>query len=392
MQLNLGIKIRELRRRDRRTQENLADALGVTAQAISRWESGTTYPDMEMIPAIANYFHISIDELFGYHDEREEKIKTILENATKTLTKQGFTMYPGSLSNDVEECIGMLRSASEEFPNEPKILLKLAQALHMWGWNKYQAKGYLSDSSGIIEDDIEYNSKNIYWQEAIRVYEKLLKSNPSSEDREIAIRQITPLYCRMGEYEKAKALANDQNSIVISKEVLLPLATVGEEKARYQGERIMALLSNLRFAISEAVATRPAVSTSEYGRQILLSIIKLYETVFIDGRCGKWHWDIGHLYLTLAGYEMDNNGCLENIMNYFDKSFDHCKEYERIYNEGEYQYSAPLVSALPKINKGDLAPFGDDFWKKQLHTLRKDFVEEIRKNPKYAECFESYYL
>ena len=387
MQLNLGIKIRELRRRDGRTQENLAEALGVTAQAISRWESGTSYPDMEMIPAIANYFHISIDELFGYHDEREEKIKTILENATKTLTKQGFTMYPGSLSNDVEECIGMLRSASEEFPNEPKILLKLAQALYMWGWNKYQAKGYLSDSSGIIEDDIEYNSKNIYWQEAIRVYEKLLKSNPSSEDREIAIRQITPLYCRMGEYEKAKALANDQNAIVICKEVLLPLATVGEEKARYQGERIMALLSNLRFAISESVALRPAVSSSKYGRQILLSVINLYETVFIDGRCGSWHWDIGHLYLTLAEYEMDNDGCLENILNYFDKGFDHCKEYTRIYNENEYQYTAPLISNLPHIAKGDLKPIGDDFWEKELKNYRKNIVEELRKNPKYAECF-----
>ena len=387
MQLNLGIKIKELRRRDGRTQENLAEALGITAQAISRWESGTSYPDMEMIPAIANYFHISIDELFGYHDEREEKIKTILENATKTLTKQGFTMYPGSLSNDVEECIGMLRSASEEFPNEPKILLKLAQALHMWGWNKYQAKGYLSDSSGIIEDDIEYNSKNIYWQEAIRVYEKLLKSNPSSEDREIAIRQITPLYCRMGEYEKAKALANDQNAIVICKEVLLPLATVGEEKARYQGERIMALLSNLRFAISESVALRPAVSSSKYGRQILLSVINLYETVFIDGRCGSWHWDIGDLYLTLAEYEMDNDGCLENILNYFDKGFDHCKEYTRIYNENEYQYTAPLISNLPHIAKGDLKPIGDDFWEKELRNYRKNIVEELRKNPKCAECF-----
>ena len=388
MQLNLGIKIRELRRRDGRTQDNLAEALGVTAQAVSRWEAGRSYPDMEMIPAIANYFHVSIDELFGYHDEREEKIRTILEKASGILTKQGFTMYRGSLSEDVLECVNMLRAASEEFPNEPKILLKLAQALHMWGWNKYGAKGYLSDSSGIIEDDIEYNSQNVYWQEAVRAYEKLLKCDPSPEDREMAIRHITPLYCRMGEYEKAKALANDQNALVICKEVLLPLATVGEEKARYQGERIMALLSNLRFAISESVALRPAVSSSEYGRQILLSVIKLYETVFIDGRCGKWHWDIGHLYLTLAHYELDNDGSMEKVLNYFDKGFDHCKEYNRIYNEGEYQYSAPLISALPKIDKGDLAPFGDDFWEKQLRTFQKNIVEEIRKKSKYAECFE----
>ena len=387
MQLNIGAKIRELRKRDGRTQDALAEALGVTAQAVSRWESGGSYPDMEMIPAIANYFHISIDELFGYHDEREEKIKTILENATKILTKQGFTMYKGSLTEDVEECVNMLRAASEEFPNEPKILLKLAQALQMWGWNKYGAKGRTSDSSGIIEDDIDYNSKNIYWQEAIRVYEKLLKSNPSSKDREAAIRQITPLYCRMGEYEKAKALANDQNSLVICKEVLLPLATAGEEKARYQGERIMALLSNLRLAISEAVATRPAISASEYGKHILLSVINLYETVFIDGRCGFWHWNIGDLYLTLAQYEMDNDGSMEKILYYFDKGFDHCKEYMRIYNEGEYQYSAPLISALPKINKGYLEPIGDDFWEKELRTFQKNVVSEIRKNPKYAECF-----
>lgn len=388
MQLNLGTKIRELRRRDGRTQDNLAEALGVTAQAISRWESGGSYPDMEMIPSIANYFHISIDELFGYHDKREEKIKTILENATKILAKQGFKMYQGSLSEEVGECVNMLRTAAEEFPNEPKILIKLAKALQMWGWNKYGAKGHPANSSGIIEDDVEYNSKNVYWQEAVFVYEKLLKLNPSAEDLETAIRQIIPLYCRMGEYEKAKALANDQNTIIICKELLLPMATVGEEKARYQSERIMALLSNLRFAISESVAMRPAVSSSEYGRQILLSVIKLYETVFIDGRCGKWHWDIGHLYLTLAHYELDNDGSMEKVLNYFDKGFDHCKEYNRIYNEGEYQYSAPLISALPKISKGDLTPIDSDFWKNELQTYPQNIREELRKEPKYAECFE----
>ena len=49
MQLELGRKIRELRRRDGRTQEDLASAVGVTSQAISRWEANGGYPDMEMI-------------------------------------------------------------------------------------------------------------------------------------------------------------------------------------------------------------------------------------------------------------------------------------------------------------------------------------------------------
>ena len=388
MQLNLGTKIKELRRRDGRTQENLADALGVTAQAVSRWESNTTYPDMEMIPAIANYFHISIDELFGYHDDREEKIKNILLNVDKVFS-QYTHFYPGSLSEDFEECIKILRAAAEEFPNEPKILLKLAQALHMWGWHKY---GFMAlhptDATEFIEYNVDYNSQNIFWQEAIRVYEKVLKSNPSAEDRETAICQLTPLYCRIGEYEKAKTLANNQNGIIICKEMLLPMATNGEERAMYQSERIMALLSQLELSISEAVAFRPKVSSSEYGKQILLSVINLYETIFIDGKFGKWHGRLGFLYLRLVEYEYESN-CLENALIYFDKAFDHYMESIRIYNEGNYSYSAPLVASLKPLEKGELAPASrGDFWQKSLRNYPQNILAELRKNPKYAECFE----
>ena len=58
MQVKIGEKIKELRKRDGRKQEDLAGALGVTAQAVSRWESGACYPDVTLIPAIANYFHV----------------------------------------------------------------------------------------------------------------------------------------------------------------------------------------------------------------------------------------------------------------------------------------------------------------------------------------------
>lgn len=387
MQLNLGNKIRELRRRDYRTQENLAEALGVTAQAVSRWESGGSYPDMAMIPAIANYFHISIDELFGYHDEREEKINTILESASKILDKQGFVLTNGCLSDDVLECVNMLREAAEEFPNEPKILLKLAQALSMWGFNVFDPKVHIDDLSGAIDFSTDHNSKNIYWQEAIRVYEKLLKSNPSIEDRENAIKLLTPLYCQMGEYEKAKALANNQNTLFISRELMLPLATFGQEKARYQDERLMALLSYLCSALFESITERPSISSSEYSNELILSLIKFYETVFSDKRCGKWHFDIGLMYFELSIFKAQE-GNTEKTLEFFDKGFEHCKEYERISNEDEYKYSAPLVCNLPSIQKGSLSPIGDDFFKNQLIFYPQNIKDEIRKNPKYAECFK----
>ncbi len=388
MQLNIGTKIRELRHRDGRTQDNLAEALGVTAQAVSRWESGGSYPDMEIVPAIANYFHVSIDELFGYQDKREEMIQNILQMSDKMLS-QCAQMYPGSLSEDFYEDIRTLRTAAEEFPNEPRILLQLAQALHMWGWSKCGTRMHKDDTSDILEFDVEYNVQNIYWQEAVHVFEKLLKTNPSPEKRETAINHLTQLYCRMGEYDKAKTLADNQNSIIVCKEMLLPMATTGEEQAMYQSERVMALLSNLQLAISESVAFRPSVSSSDYGKQIILSVINLYETIFADGRMGRSHGEVGRLYLHLINYELNSNGTPEKILHYFDKAFDHYTESIRVYDAESYSYSAPLLSSLKPLEKGSFVPTAiGDFWKMELKKYPANILDELRKNPKYAECFK----
>ena len=113
MQINIGEKIKQLRARDGRTQSDLATAVGVSCQAVSRWESGGGYPDLQLMPAIANYFHVTIDELFGYHGEREEKIKEILNKARDMLRNERYIRQQGSMSEKVGECVQMLRSATE---------------------------------------------------------------------------------------------------------------------------------------------------------------------------------------------------------------------------------------------------------------------------------------
>lgn len=59
-----------MRLKNGQTQETLANAFGITSQAISHWESGESYPGVDIIPIIANYFGITIDELFGYNNNR----------------------------------------------------------------------------------------------------------------------------------------------------------------------------------------------------------------------------------------------------------------------------------------------------------------------------------
>ena len=120
MQLDLGKRIRELRQRNRITQETLAEALGVTSQAVSRWEASGSYPDMENVPAIANYFGVSIDDLFGYDNNRETKINQILDKV------DSFGIRGRSDDAWGEECFFVLREGLAEFPQNERLLIVLA--------------------------------------------------------------------------------------------------------------------------------------------------------------------------------------------------------------------------------------------------------------------------
>ena len=60
----IGQNLRAYRKKCGCTQKALAIALGVTTQAVSRWERGNCYPDLPLLPRIAAYFDISIDQLF----------------------------------------------------------------------------------------------------------------------------------------------------------------------------------------------------------------------------------------------------------------------------------------------------------------------------------------
>ena len=80
MTIYLSENIKRLRREKNLTQETLAEFLGVTFQSVSNWERGESYPDITMLPEIANFFKVSIEELLGVNKaEDEEAIKRLLE-------------------------------------------------------------------------------------------------------------------------------------------------------------------------------------------------------------------------------------------------------------------------------------------------------------------------
>ncbi len=77
--MEIGKQIKDLRQRRGFTQEDMAQRLGVTAQAVSKWERGVAAPDIALLPDISAYFGVTIDELFALSDEtRMERIQNIL--------------------------------------------------------------------------------------------------------------------------------------------------------------------------------------------------------------------------------------------------------------------------------------------------------------------------
>ncbi len=76
MDIPLGKNIRRLRIGQGMTQSDLAKSLGVSVQAVSKWERGYSYPDMSLLLPIVKIFDVTLDELFGREDiEKIEKVK-----------------------------------------------------------------------------------------------------------------------------------------------------------------------------------------------------------------------------------------------------------------------------------------------------------------------------
>ena len=106
MNIKLGNKIKELRKAKNISQEILAEYLGVSFQAVSKWENEAGLPDVTLIPAIASFFEVSMDELFDYNRmENERKRDAICDEAAKCridnpkkaeqILRDGLKQFPG---------------------------------------------------------------------------------------------------------------------------------------------------------------------------------------------------------------------------------------------------------------------------------------------------------
>ena len=107
MNIKLGEKIKQLRKQKNISQEVLAQYLGVSFQAVSKWETGATMPDVTLIPSIASFFGVTTDELFDFNLlEIEKRVEQICDEAyiyresdparSEWILREGLKQFPGN--------------------------------------------------------------------------------------------------------------------------------------------------------------------------------------------------------------------------------------------------------------------------------------------------------
>ncbi len=112
MNLRIAENIKRLRQESQLTQAQLAERLGVSYQAVSRWENETTYPDIELLPSIAALFGVTVDYLLGSTAENQKESLIRGWDKLKTIT-------------DPYERVVHLRRMHREFPEDWYLFAKL---------------------------------------------------------------------------------------------------------------------------------------------------------------------------------------------------------------------------------------------------------------------------
>jgi len=360
MQLDIGNNIRQLRRHDKKTQEALAEALGVTPQAVSRWESGGSYPDMNLIPSIANFFGISIDELFGYTNQREQKIDEMVDRIYDMKRKNS------GVDININECIALARDALVEFPGNEKLMISLASVLNTAGYVRY-GECHLVDEEGYSVYDTAKHRTYEEWREAIPLYEKALETLPCGSLRDRATEELSQLYLNMGELEKGMALAESAPDMWNSREFLRAYACDGKQYVKTHSETLLKTIRACAVFIVNITTGDQLHLTAHEKAENIASAIRLFEVICPDGNFGIHHAYIASLEMLYSLYLwLDNRK--DAAFDALDRASENGTKCIRVCEEGVARYTAPLVRLAQ-----ELPPCDKELAQRDYRTMAEDW-------------------
>lgn len=172
--MSIGTNIFSLRKAKKLTQKQLAEKLGVSEQAVSKWENDICAPDVSLFPAIATFFGVSIDRLFGYHiNSYTGEVQQIIKAADN--------------SSNIYDSIKIIEDGLSRYPNSPDLKSHLAHSLFMLYLISATDKGQHSEAA----------------QRAIVLCYEVVDSCDDTIQVDNALNILRNIYCELGDYQSA---------------------------------------------------------------------------------------------------------------------------------------------------------------------------------------------
>ena len=356
MKEHMGQIIKYLRKERNLTQEELAEQLNISAQAISKWENGTSMPDISQVVPIANYFGVSTDTLFSRESPNDEKIQSLIQ----------------AIDNDTQwddtARFEKLKALLKEYPADLNVLAAIVRC------GTFLITPEQSNSQ-IFLDTI--HSAELYIRNAKKLGD-IVRMYANQID----------VYARAGRYAEAEALAKELRMPIISSEMYL--AHISEksgnhdEEIRHEQESIALLLGYLAGELERlAVAYR---NNGELEKAIEVNLVNMNLT-YAFHREGAFHAPLFNQHSISgfeAAFELVALGRYDEAMTLLEKIFDY----------GEIQCKhclnhSPIES--PVLDKIDLTLFHGEYKPSDyLWKITRPEFEPLRKYERFQRLLERY--
>lgn len=195
MQIKIGKVIQRLRKERNLTQEQLAKFIGVSTPAVSKWESGNSYPDIELLPLLADFFNVSIDKLLNYKiDLSEEEVMKIYKELESGFAKIEIDLSTEEPKEEFRQDLESVKKLSnmyiEKYPKSYLLKLRICSLYQMYSYKfgKSELNDRVKETTNILED--------------------IVRNTDDIQIKETALIILSNAYCMLEDYEKAELYLN----------------------------------------------------------------------------------------------------------------------------------------------------------------------------------------